>query len=96
MPTCVSASRSTRLQGESRCDCSLTNRATRQLIIPAFMGLYMDWEKRSSSKVKMSFCALHIFTIVLGSFMTVVGTYTTIQSIIDAYNDGRVGSAFTC
>ncbi|KAG7048278.1 neutral amino acid transporter [Colletotrichum scovillei] len=66
------------------------------LIIPAFMGLYMDWEKRSSSKVKMSFCALHIFTIVLGSFMTVVGTYTTIQSIIDAYNDGRVGSAFTC
>uniref|UniRef100_L2GHZ4 Neutral amino acid transporter n=1 Tax=Colletotrichum fructicola (strain Nara gc5) TaxID=1213859 RepID=L2GHZ4_COLFN len=66
------------------------------LIIPAFMGLYMDWEVRSLSKAKMGLCLLHCFTVVLASFMTVAGTYTTIQSIVDAYRSGEVGSAFTC
>jgi hypothetical protein len=40
--------------------------------------------------------ALHMFTIALGSFITVAGTYTTIQSIIDAYKAGTVSSAFVC
>ncbi|RSL88338.1 hypothetical protein CDV31_016080 [Fusarium ambrosium] len=66
------------------------------LIIPAFMGLYMDWESRGTSKVKQMLCYFHIFTVVLGAFMTVTGTYTTIQSIIDAYKLGTVGTPFTC
>jgi hypothetical protein len=56
----------------------------------------MDWQHRSLSKAKMAICIFHIFVVVLGSFVTVTGTYTTIQSIVDAYNDGAVGKPFTC
>lgn len=67
-----------------------------QLVIPAWMGLYLDWDGRKSSKAKMAMCALHIFTAGLGIFITVIGTYTTVQSIINAYGSGAVGSAFSC
>ena len=40
--------------------------------------------------------ALHILTLAIGAFITVAGTYTVIQSIINAYNTGDVGGAFTC
>lgn len=60
------------------------------------MGLYMDWGNHRSSAIKMAVAGLHCFTVALGTFLTVAGTYTTIQSIIDAYNDGTVGGAFTC
>lgn len=60
------------------------------------MGLSMDWEGRAASKIKMGTCCLHIFTLVLGVFITVSGTYTTIQSVIDAYNVGDVGRPFSC
>ncbi|KAF7543008.1 hypothetical protein G7Z17_g11093 [Cylindrodendrum hubeiense] len=66
------------------------------LIIPALMGLYIDQGNHRSSKLKMAVCGLHCFTIVLGSFLTIAGTYTTIQSIVNAYNSGSVGHAFTC
>ncbi|KAL6850718.1 hypothetical protein ACO1O0_007843 [Amphichorda felina] len=66
------------------------------LVIPAFMGLSLEWKSRKESKVKMATCCLHIFTVVLGLFITVSGTYTTIQSIVDAYNSGAVGKPFTC
>ncbi|KAF2798708.1 hypothetical protein K505DRAFT_333221 [Melanomma pulvis-pyrius CBS 109.77] len=61
------------------------------LVIPALMGLYMDRSRPKTKKV-IAITALHIFTVVLGSFMTVAGTYTTIQSIIDAYRSGTKGS----
>lgn len=67
-----------------------------QLIIPAFMGLHMlrnDGAVDVKSKLQR---ALHIFTLVIGAFITVAGTYTVIQSIINAYNTGDVGGAFTC
>jgi hypothetical protein len=67
-----------------------------QLIIPAFMGLYMTRGTYRNSWKTMAITGLHCFTIALGSFITVAGTYTTIQSIIDAYNDGTVGGAFAC
>ncbi|KAI9641909.1 hypothetical protein NHQ30_009777 [Ciborinia camelliae] len=66
------------------------------LIIPALMALYMDRGSHRASTFKTIMCGVHIFTIVLGVFITVVGTYTTIQSIIDAYKLGTVGGAFTC
>ncbi|KAK6087032.1 neutral amino acid transporter [Seiridium cupressi] len=66
------------------------------LILPALMGLHMDWVHRRSTKTKLAACCLHVFTVILGSFITVSGTYTTIQSIIDAYRSGAVGQAFTC
>ncbi|KAH8200345.1 hypothetical protein TruAng_005498 [Truncatella angustata] len=66
------------------------------LIIPALMGLYMDWEYRGTTHVMTIRCAFHIFTVILGSFITVSGTYTTVQSIINAYASGLVGQAFSC
>ena len=60
------------------------------------MGLYMDKGMHGVNAKSKAICGLHIFTVVLGSFITVAGTYTTIQSIIDAYNSGAVGGAFTC
>ena len=60
------------------------------------MGLSLEWESRKASKVKMATCCLHIFTVALGLFITVSGTYTTIQSIVDAYDSGDVGKPFTC
>lgn len=66
------------------------------LILPAWMGLYMERKRQISSRVTLAMCALHIFTLVLGSFITVAGTYTTIRSIVEAYQQGVVGSAFSC
>ncbi|KAG7113066.1 N amino acid transport system protein like [Verticillium longisporum] len=66
------------------------------LVIPAWMGLYMDWELRRTSWKKRGICYLHIFTVIIGLFMTVGGTTTTIQSIIDAYKAGSVGTPFSC
>ena len=54
---------------------------------------------RNEAKTKkvIALTVLHLFTVALGSFMTVAGTYTTIQSIVDAYKSGTVGSgAFSC
>ena len=68
----------------------------KQLVIPALMGLYMERGNYFSSKKVMAICTIHCITVVGGSFMTVAGTYTTIQSIVDAYASGTVAGAFTC
>jgi hypothetical protein len=60
------------------------------------MGLYMNRGGHGASWKTKAVCGFHCFTVVLGSFVTVAGTYTTIQSIVDAYNDGTVGGAFSC
>ncbi|KAF5382890.1 hypothetical protein D9757_006352 [Collybiopsis confluens] len=39
---------------------------------------------------------LAVFTILAGAFICVAGTYVSIQLIIDAYEEGIVGSPFTC
>ncbi|WWC59839.1 uncharacterized protein I303_102401 [Kwoniella dejecticola CBS 10117] len=45
------------------------------------------------AKTRTSF---NYLSIAVGSFLTVAGTYTTIQSIIDAYASDSVGKAFAC
>lgn len=60
------------------------------------MGLYMDWELRRTSWKKRGVCHLYMFTVIVGLFMTVGGTTTTIQSIVDAYEAGSVGTPFSC
>lgn len=60
------------------------------------MGLHMLYHDNTTDLKSKLFRALHIFTFVIGSFITVAGTYTVIQSIIDAYSSGEVGGAFTC
>jgi hypothetical protein len=39
---------------------------------------------------------LHWFMLLLGVFVTIAGTYATVQNIIDAYATGTIGSAFSC
>lgn len=60
------------------------------------MGLYMQRGNYRSSKKVMALCALHCVTVAGGSFMAIAGTYTTIQSIVDAYASDSVARAFTC
>jgi hypothetical protein len=60
------------------------------------MGLYLRHGDYFSSKRVMALCAFHCMTIVGGTFMAIAGTYTTIQSIVDAYASGAVAKAFTC
>lgn len=60
------------------------------------MGLYMHRGQYTSSKKTMALCAFYSVTVVGGSFMAIAGTYTTIQSIVDAYAGGSVKHAFSC
>ncbi|KAJ7169612.1 transmembrane amino acid transporter protein-domain-containing protein [Mycena filopes] len=41
-------------------------------------------------------CALALFTIVVGAFVCVAGTYVSIKLIDDAYKTGLVGKPFSC
>ncbi|KAH8667053.1 transmembrane amino acid transporter protein-domain-containing protein [Xylariales sp. PMI_506] len=66
------------------------------LVIPAAMSLYLEKGVPKTSLKQKALFGFHIFTIILGLFLTVAGTYTTIQSIVDAYDSGVVGGAFTC
>jgi Transmembrane amino acid transporter protein len=40
--------------------------------------------------------AVNVFIIIIGCFFLSVGTYTSVQSIIDSYAAGSVGGVFTC
>jgi len=40
--------------------------------------------------------ALNVLIILIGFFFLVAGTYTSVQSIIDNYNQHLVGGVFTC
>jgi len=41
-------------------------------------------------------CLLAVFTILVGAFICVAGTYVSIKLIDDAYKDGLVGKPFSC
>ncbi|TLS25675.1 hypothetical protein PpBr36_07274 [Pyricularia pennisetigena] len=44
----------------------------------------------------MALSALNVFIILIGVFFLTVGTYATVQSIIDSFHLGAVGTVFTC
>ncbi|KAL2211410.1 neutral amino acid permease [Sarocladium strictum] len=66
------------------------------LILPMLLWFhdYRHWVK-GSAKQKCIF-GLHIFIVLVGSFLSVGGTYSTVKQIIDAYATGIIGSAFSC
>ncbi|OAA56535.1 amino acid transporter [Niveomyces insectorum RCEF 264] len=39
---------------------------------------------------------LNFFIILIGLFFLTAGTYASVQSIVDAFNDGQVGGVFSC
>lgn len=51
-------------------------------------------EQQTATGIALS--ALNVFIILIGVFFLTVGTYATVQSIIDSFHLGAVGTVFTC
>jgi len=61
----------------------------------AYMTLHPGPKKWAGRRRSLE-TALNYFLIVFGLYILVAGTYVSIQSILDSYKAGKVGSAFTC
>ncbi|WVQ85847.1 hypothetical protein IAT38_008015 [Cryptococcus sp. DSM 104549] len=66
------------------------------LVLPAVFGIYMNWGEHNKSLLSKLTFGFHVFMVIFGTFLTIAGTYTVVQSIVDAYALGTVGSAFSC
>ncbi|KAK8080332.1 Amino acid transporter- transmembrane [Apiospora hydei] len=66
------------------------------IILPGFLYLHDFAAYRRGTLLQRTKWALHICLILLGVFITVCGTYASIMSIKEAYNNGEIGSAFSC
>ncbi|KIV92497.1 hypothetical protein PV10_03788 [Exophiala mesophila] len=64
--------------------------------LPGWLWCYDHPHYRKGTILQKFLYAIHAFLIVLGLFMTIGGTYSVIQSIIDAYANGQIGKAFDC
>jgi hypothetical protein len=62
------------------------------LMVPAWIWMYdhPHWWRGGKAWQKGVY-GLHVLLMLFGAFLCVGGTYGTIQSIIDAYNNGTVG-----
>lgn len=65
------------------------------IIFPAIVWLsdFMWWRK--GSFLKQIAWAFHVLVVLIGSFICVAGSYTTIQGIVDAYRLGIIGKCFS-
>ncbi|KAJ7086824.1 transmembrane amino acid transporter protein-domain-containing protein [Mycena belliarum] len=61
----------------------------------AYLILYPVSE-RWNGKRRTAETLLNYFLIAFGAYMTIAGTYVSIQSIINSYKASQVGSVFTC
>ncbi|KAL4939796.1 hypothetical protein BDV06DRAFT_214005 [Aspergillus oleicola] len=71
------------------------------ICLPALLWLYdhRDQWRKTCGKFKLASPAayiFHAFFLVLGAFVTVAGTYAVCVEIRNAYDDGEIGSAFSC
>lgn len=66
------------------------------LVLPPWLWIFDHGDWRTASIMKACVYYAHCIWVLLGLFMTVGGTYGIIQSVIDAYNSGEIGSAFSC
>jgi len=66
------------------------------LALPPVAWLYDHWDYRKGSMLQMGAWAVFVLSFLIGIFMTVGGTYSTVQLIIDAYATGAIGRAFSC
>lgn len=57
-------------------------------------------DKKAGKKVNVLadwlFMGLNFVIIVVGVFFLTVGTYASVQGIIDSFRDGSVGGVFSC
>ncbi|KAI0015646.1 amino acid transporter [Xylariomycetidae sp. FL0641] len=66
------------------------------IMVPGILWLYDFQHYRSGSLWQRSLYVFHWFLVLLGLFVTVGGTYSTILTIKNAYASGLIGSAFSC
>lgn len=61
------------------------------VIMPPLFWLsdFNSWRK--GPILKQTAWLVHVLLILIGAFLTVAGTYTTVQAIIDAYAQGIIG-----
>ncbi|KAK6076788.1 N amino acid transport system protein 9 [Seiridium cupressi] len=64
--------------------------------VPGILWLYDFSEYRKGSLWQKTQYFFHIFLILLGIFVCIGGTYSTVLSIKAAYASGEIGSAFSC
>lgn len=67
--------------------------APMSLCLPAWFWLYDHPEYRSNTAGRKALYCLHCFFLLLGAFITVAGTYGTVQQIVDSYADGSIGTS---
>ncbi|KAI5271525.1 neutral amino acid permease [Aureobasidium subglaciale] len=66
------------------------------IMLPACLWMYDFMEFRRGTLLEKGAFYAHGAMFILGVFMMVGGTYGTVASIVDAYAQGTVGSAFSC
>ncbi|KAI0134108.1 amino acid transporter [Xylariales sp. AK1849] len=66
------------------------------ITVPGVLWLYDFWEHRRGSLWQKTLYLFHWFLIILGAFICIGGTYSTILAINEAYASGEIGSAFSC
>jgi hypothetical protein len=66
------------------------------IMLPAYLWLHDFGDYRRGTTMQKVKFYLHCAMFLVGTFMCVGGTYGVIQSVINAYADGRIGQAFSC
>ncbi len=65
------------------------------ICLPAWFWLHDHAEYRSNTVPRRALYYLHCFFLLLGTFLTVGGTYGTVQQIVDEYANGGTGTLTT-
>lgn len=66
------------------------------LVLPGFLWVYDHQSFRTGTALRKVSYWLHWGLILLGFFLTVAGTYSVVQELIDAYASGKIDRAFSC
>jgi hypothetical protein len=61
------------------------------ICLPAWFWLHDHAEYRSNTVGRKAIYYLHCFILLLGTFLTVGGTYGTVQQVVDEYANGSIG-----
>lgn len=64
--------------------------------LPGYLWIYDHQHYRKGAWWQVLAYWLNWLMILLAVFLTIGGTYGTVQSIIDAYASGQIGQAFSC
>ena len=66
------------------------------IVLPASLWIYENKEYRRGTLRQKTWFFAHCAMFGLGVFVCVGGVYGQVVTIIKAYEDGTIGSAFSC